>query len=57
MLSTLCAELVGVHSQYCKARVPCGRLSTLAHDTLRMRGYVGVSVLHRMRLVRALSCG
>ncbi len=30
LLSTLCAELVGVHSQYCKARVPCGRLSTLA---------------------------
>ncbi len=26
----ICAELVGVHSQYCKARVPCGRLSTLA---------------------------
>ena len=24
------AELVGIHSQYCKARVPCGRLSTLA---------------------------
>ena len=27
------------------------------HDTLRMRGCVGVYVLHRMRLVRALSCG
>ncbi len=25
--------------------------------TLRMRGCVDVSVLHRMRLVRALSCG
>ncbi len=24
------AELVGVHSQYCKAHVPCGHLSTLA---------------------------
>ncbi len=30
MLSTLCAELVGVHSQYCKARVPLAHLSTLA---------------------------
>ncbi len=27
------------------------------HDTLRMRGCVDVSVLHHMRLVRALPCG
>ena len=27
------------------------------HDTLRMCGCVDVSVLHHMRLVRALSCG